>query len=621
VSDHNSLLGLYIPQQTIEHPDMPYLKPKDAGQWIAKLPTADIGETARLVYKALAAINRTPLPAQQRFKVLELFREPLEHVNQALRKRHMNQAFPLSDKNIKIAELTRELLWELAIGYKIIIEASFSKKSGRVDDRLLLTCVFRTMCYLGDSLLSAYLTYSPPQAKHTWREIHHLYLFAECNQFMQTTVKDDVTTMQHNRSTEAVYKHIILLSLANPYRLSQNEILSVNHALQHWSENSSLHMFDNVNRLSGIFAINLESGVAPSYYNISAKLIDANYVRILDTSALAQMLTDQYEELEIETKNAFLDTTSELSKINKETLHRLILAWGVTAKRHFSRKGKESEVRMSITTGLSSTHFHIREQYEIDQQEKSQGSSSILPAKFFGKAEYINHSITNLYDSDAESDIWDVSPERSVEGEEKYSLTEFDQYEIPDLEVPVETVGIGSSEVYDCLLVNESSGGYCISWDNSGRTKTIIGSLLGIKRKTGGENDDWNIGVIRWLKSPEETPMYIGIELLSSAANAIASRYIPDKGECGDYTRALLLPELPLTKRAQTLITQFSHKVGDCLELDVHGQSINVKLTKVLENNKAFNQFEFSIIKSDLRADAANESGEVKDFESVWSSI
>ncbi len=620
MSNHSSPLGLYIPQQTIEHPDMPYLKPKDAEQWIAKLPTAHIGETARLIYKAMASINRTPLPPQQRFKVLELFREPFEHVNQALRKRHLNQAFPLSDKNLKIAELARELLWELAIGYKIIIEASFSKKSGRVDNRLLLTAVFRTVCYLGDSLLSAYLTYSPPQAKRTWREIHHLYLFAECNQLMLKTVKDDVTTLQQNRSIAAVYKHIILLSLSNPYRLSQNEILSINHALIKWAEYSTLHMFDNVNRLSGIFAIDLEGGAAPSYYNTSTKPIDTNYVRILDTSTLTQMLIDQYEEPEIETQNTLLDAKE---KLNKETLHRLILAWGVTAKRHFSRKGKETEIRMSITTGLSSTHFHIREQYEIGQQEKSQGSSSILQAKFPGKAEYINNSITSLYDSDSQPDVWDIFSELKVEAKAKtkYRLTPFNQYAPPKHEAPVEAVEIERAEVYDCLLINESSGGYCISWDNSSRTKTIIGSLLGIKRKTGGESDDWNIGIIRWLKSPEKTPMYIGIEVLSSAANAIASRYISETGECGEYTRALLLPESPSTKRTQTLITQFSHKIGDRLELDVHGQSINVKLTKVLESNNAFNQFEFSIIKPNLRADAANQADGIKDFDSVWSSI
>ncbi|HFE37741.1 MAG TPA: hypothetical protein ENK06_04885, partial [Gammaproteobacteria bacterium] len=231
----NNPLGLYIPQQTLAFTDMPYLRPRDAEKWIAELPVVHVGETSRLIYKAIAEINRVPLPGQQRYKILVLFREPFEYVSQALQKKYINLAFPLSAKNLKIAELARELQLELAIGYKIIIEASLSKKSGRISSKVLLTSIFRAMYYLGESLLNNCLTYSP-QTGQTWQEIHHLYLFAEHNNLTSKKVSDDVIESQSGRTIATLYKHIILLSLSNPYRLSQADILRVDKALLRWAE-------------------------------------------------------------------------------------------------------------------------------------------------------------------------------------------------------------------------------------------------------------------------------------------------------------------------------------------------------------------------------------------------
>jgi len=607
VSTDSNALGLYIPQQTIEFPDMPYLKPRDAEKWIANLPTAHVGESARLVYKAIAAINRTPLPAQQRFKVLETFREPFEYVAQSLRKRYINQAFPLSEKNLKIAELARELQWELSIGYKVIIEASFSHKSGRVSNKLLLTCIFRALCCLGESLLSSYLTYSPPQASQTWREINHLYLFSERNRLVNEKVKDDVIKIQNNRSIGAIFKHIILLSLSNPYRLSQSEILRVNQALPAWAELSHLHLFNAIITPEGIFAIDLDNDAAPNYYNTSQKSIDTDYVRIFDTSDITKTLQSMYDDASDDAQNSIYDVEKNANELHKETLHRLILAWGTTPKRSAMREGKDQEERIHVTTGLLSTHWHIQKLYESELSD-----AQSLEPKFPASAEYKSESVAGTCEPGEKPDVWGIAPMKSHEDDA--TPTPNGQLGNPQITpAPPEE----NHEVHNCQLINESASGYCVRWDNNKKTKTIVGSLVGVSSR----KDDWNIGVIRWLKSPEKTPMYLGIELLSPTAYAIGSRSLSRRGDNGEYTRALLLPERQSSEQSQTLITQFLYKSGDRLELDIHGQLINVKLTKLLESSNAFNQFEFSIIKTEKILTPDNDDDKLKDFDGIWSSI
>ena len=617
MSKDSNPLGLYIPEQTIEFADAPYIKPRDAEKWIANLPTAHVGETARLIYKAMSEINRVPLPAQQRFKVLELFRDPFAYVSQALQKHYINQAFPLSNKNQKIAELTQELQQELAIGYKIIIEASLSQKSGRVDNKILLTSIYRAISCLGDSLLKSYLTYSPNSGQ-TWLEIHHLYLFSEHNSLIAENVKDELNTDTKDHNIGSLYKHIILLSLANPYRLAQAEILRVNKALYEWAKYSHLHILDNPNNPIGLFSIDLENNAPPSYYNTSDKQTNTGFIRILDTSELTRILRDQYENSTVELENNIRNTRINPNDISKETLRRLILAWGAVPKRNFSRKGKEE--RIDVTLGLSATHCYIQKQYETVQQEKSPPGEDFEDSHiaFQDKAHYDSDTVPSLGEPSSKPDIWDLANNPNLVNKQEFSFTPFSEIEQPHSPPQILRPHEEIYDIFNCLLINESAGGYCISWDNISTTKTIVGSLIGIKNRNEDEDSDWSIGVIRWLKSPEKTPMYIGIELLSPSAQAIAAKNLSNSS---DYSRALLLPELLTVKQPQTLITQSLYKVGDKLQLDVHGQPIQIKLSKLLTSSSAFNQFEFSIIKPVKKAKPTKNEEHMKNFDSIWSSI
>lgn len=617
MSNESNPLGLYIPPQTIEFAKAPYIKPRDAERWIANLPTAHIGETARLIFKAMSEINRVEIPPHQRFKLLELFRQPFDYVTQALIKHIIGQAFPLSGKNQKISELIRELQWEIAIGYKIIINSSLSGHFGRVD-KTLLTSINRALYYLGECLLKSYLVYTP-QNNQTWIEIHHLYLFAEHNGLISESVKDNLFPENNNSTIGTQYKHIILLSLANPYRLPQSEIQKVNTALFGWSKYSHLHMLDDPNNPIGLFAIDLESNAPPSYYNTAQKQSNSNFIRILDTSELTRILRDQIETSEKKSGNQKGKMQNTLD-VSQKTLKRLILAWGAVPKRNFSRKGKQTEVKVAL--GLSASHCFIQKAYE-DKQRKVAPDNEFRDSEieFDTKAVYQSDLIDNVGEPLSHPDVWDIAQNPTIQSKDELNFPAFTQFTNEGNSSPLLKTQNDIYDVYKCNLLNESAGGYCITWKNDIATKTVVGSLISLFNPEEEGQEEWSIGVIRWIKAIEKEYLYIGIELLSPSAQAIASKNITSQSKTFDYTRALLLPELRSVKQPQTLITQSLYHVGDKLALDVHGQSIKVTLTKLLENTSTFAQFEFSIIKTVKKPTPTDKNDRIKNFDSIWSSI
>ena len=170
-------------------------------------------------------------------------------------------------------------------------------------------------------------------------------------------------------------------------------------------------------------------------------------------------------------------------------------------------------------------------------------------------------------------------------------------------------------------MLNNGNGGYCISWENASTSKVAIGSLIGVAKYEFNEEGEWSIGIVRWIKNISDNAIQIGVQLISPDAQAVAAKNISDKNRPGEYTRCLLLPEIRTIKQPQTLITQSLFKINDRVELDVHGQTIKVKLTKVIESSGTFNQFLFSIIKTAKQNPSVDNIDHLKKYDSIWSLI
>merc|ERR1711965_555863 len=77
-------LNLRIPQQTLSSLSFAEGTEKGISQWLANLPKANIGETARQLYQGLIELNQYDVPADKRLAMLERIRPEVHYVCTAL---------------------------------------------------------------------------------------------------------------------------------------------------------------------------------------------------------------------------------------------------------------------------------------------------------------------------------------------------------------------------------------------------------------------------------------------------------------------------------------------------------------------------------------------------------
>ena len=79
-------LGLSVPKRQKPGKDAFSIRPRKVEQWIDALPKANLGETARQVYKALIETNQLELTHQDRTRFLESVREVVQYITDSMRK-------------------------------------------------------------------------------------------------------------------------------------------------------------------------------------------------------------------------------------------------------------------------------------------------------------------------------------------------------------------------------------------------------------------------------------------------------------------------------------------------------------------------------------------------------
>jgi cyclic-di-GMP-binding protein len=339
-------MQLHIQQRKTQGTPSFDANPAAVARWVETLPAVNIGETARRLYEALGDLSQQTLSPAQRFKALELLRPQVFYVLEALKKHIVGQSFPLGDKPRKVARLARELLRELGDGYKILVMEEVAG-SGRRDTRTLTTTLHRAMQCLAQLLLKAYQTYAP-HPEGVWSDIHQLYRYSETQDLHRTPVPGGRARRYPPSSIETLYKQILLLALACPYRMRHGEAEEVQARLERWAEHSRLNSMALPGHQPGLFMTNLASDEPPMYRSLRQGGENDVLCRALDTAELAEDI------------RAALSTLPEEQPIPaplEHTLRRLMLAWGVMPKRRFSRS--QQSARVAVAMGLAASHHFI----------------------------------------------------------------------------------------------------------------------------------------------------------------------------------------------------------------------------------------------------------------------
>ncbi|HYQ72485.1 MAG TPA: hypothetical protein VET88_11245 [Gammaproteobacteria bacterium] len=540
--------------------------------WVDDLPLLNTDKTLAMVSSALDQINTLDIPPQQRHETLELLSTSVMCITDALRKAFLGKQLPLQENSLQQAIQVIELCNRMACGYRIVVDDAGSIDAQR---RLLGTAIHRAIRYLSEVMLTNYQIYVQYPAG-LWGIIHALFGLAEELRLSTQLFTDNTLHTTSSSSIETIYKQGLLLSLACPYRLRQNEIHYVYNGLLDWARASRLYQASKTQKL-GLFAVNLRADLPPAYRALREDLQTNGNWRILDTSEMAHRMQQA-----ISGKARSTGRATGLG--DAQTMQRLMLAWGVMPKRKFSRYRKDASIRLVM--GMNAIH-RLAGTPAVEKEDVQNGiAETIRDHQYLQDPTFERATRVNLSDG------------REI-GAVQGSGTS-DQL----LRGAYSASGSGTNPVEVWKMENISAGGFCLLWDSESASCAQVGELVAILSHEENDNDTRQLGVIRWMKFTPAHGLELGIQLLSPGAMAVWAYICEDDPRPSNKLQGVLLPEIKaLRQPASLLLPSLPFRVGCISTLQYQGTTEAIILTRQIENTGAFAQYNFTPAEQATRSD------------------
>jgi hypothetical protein len=507
------------------------IRPRRIKAWLEALPLANIVEGARSVSDALISLNRTPLDADTRFKLLELYSTGINNLVPELEHKYTMVALPLPEKSRQAANLARRLYVELAYGYKMILLERLEKKRISIGGRKRLPLLIqRAMAALSKSLCAFYKTYSPTPPG-VWSEIHQLAHLA-----LQHRLHDEPLDGGAN-SISSTYKQALLLALANPHKLMQGEVDKVTDYLLKNGNLAKLYPMKDTQNTTGVFRVNLDSDAPPKSLEQNAKARMHNHI-LLGTDALVSALNEQIAKLESARAQKILnmpDHAKQASYLN--LLRRLLKDWTFMPKRKFQRMANNTV--MQICIGLRATFHFI--------SSRSEGAKA-------GALDF-------------RSDTQAGSPDEGKSAQAQFVTSEW-------------------------AVTNESAGGMglkCVSGINQ---PVRIGEIIGLR---ADEGQVWNIGVVRRVFSDNPEHLGLGVQMMAPVADPIIIKPVVAGPKETFQAALLLPEIRPLQQPATIVALPATFRSKLEYLVYKNNVISHVRAMRLVEQTASFDQFQFSV--------------------------
>jgi hypothetical protein len=533
--------------------------------WVDRLPLLNTGKTRQLLVETLDRLNQLEMSPDDRNESLEILSTSVMCVIDALKKDFLDKPLPLQARHATQSNQAIDLCNRMATGYRIMAD---DLGQSEAQNRMLSIAIHRSLRYLSEVLLGHYQVYLQ-YPEGLWRSIHSLYALAEECGINRLSITDTTLPTPETSNIDTIYKQILLLSLACPYRLRQKEIHFAYNALIDWASFCQLsNPASGIER--GLFSVHTQSDDPPAYRDLHTDSDrDIHHTRILDTSAVADRLR---AVLENESRN-------HTGFGNRDTLQQLILAWGAMPKRRFPRHPSAAALPVKLVIGLSTIHQLVSgPQTQDESVEEIIMDNAWLQDPTFDRTTRIN---TGTQSSDTHP---------GKQAGETAANTLSGAYSAGEISGP---------NVEFWKIADMSAAGYCLLWDNSEASSARVGELVAIIDQEQDKNNSWQLGVIRWMKFDPAHGLELGIQMLSPGAIAVWAYVRND--DVGQHIAAInrmqgiLLPGIEKIAQEHSLILPcLPFRTGCSSVLEIHDDTREIILTRQLENTGRFAQYHFS---------------------------
>jgi hypothetical protein len=577
--------------------------------WIAALPVANLGETSRRLYSALVDLNQQSLQPRKRVGVLEQLNEYVKYTSEAMKKHFVGKRFPLDTKDYRVARLAQALSIQLAIGYQTAAFAELEASGYKAGKSLAPDALNRALMGYETTLLRTYQVYAS-YPRGLWRRINKLYAAAEAYGFEnlepESEGKSDI-----RYSIASIYKRLLLLALACPYRLRQPEIEHVDAFIKGIASQCRFSGLEENPSPNGIFVVDLDSDNPPSYY-IASEEYDQESCRLLHTTQLADIVHDHLQQASSNKDSK----TGNGTLVSQPVLRRLMLGWGVMPNRRSVRNRKHLSVL--VASGLSAAHYFISGEVTFSEDEGP--AKGAEPGTLFETKSHFESKPLKSQQKVHVLDVWQIGGERPEDVDHNH-LGMID-FEVPGK--PRVKPAFAKYRMEKWNMVDSSAGGYRLLWEINKASDAQVGELLGIRKSDDTDEFDLVLGAVRWIKGTPKQGVELGVEILSPGAVAVAIRLLRPDGSCGQYTRALLLPANETDGQPETLITPtVPYRSGDRIVVNIDGKETQAELGKLVENTGCVAQFQFTTadIGTGTLKDSDPSQAEPEDFDTLWGSL
>ena len=590
--DQSSLLRMPTPDRSV----LSFCAASSAGlaTWLAALPKANLGETARLLYQAILEVNQLHASASLRLQLLELMRPEIAYVCKQLERFFFNQPLVLGERPRQVAGLCQALQKNLALGYKQVAVALSIKPTPDRDSLQSLTIALQraihSLCALQIRASQLY----NPSPSGLWLELHQLYAMAVEYGVQTNQVSDEVAVHARKSSAQSSYLVALLLGCARCNQMRQRSIAQLGDLLEAWS---GLVRLQPASAEGSLLAFSPRADEPPRYRSLFEQ-DDIPQLLGIDASRLVAEAA-RYLAAEDTVSNGGLPLPKGVSL---DLLQHLSATWSEISERTFHRAPAQGTLRLCI--GMSALHYYLSGQRLFNELLK--------------RPELKKSDIFRAGGSAA--DIWAQAFDAAPLGTNLFTDEHID-FIAPSNESAVPSETPDSFPTFDVQLVNHSPGGYCLAWPQEVPDQLQAGELVGLQDRNGQE---WRIAVVRWLRQVRGGGLQMGIELIAPEAQPCGLKLVRGTDQGSAYLRALLLPEIAALSRPATVIApclpfQEGHKVL----INQNGDEHRAVLGGRQNNTGSYNQFAYQIVgrQTQPAAAAPGVAPAKDDFELLWPSL
>lgn len=517
-------------------------RPAELRRFLEQLPYTDPIKTCGIVSEELAALNRQRLAPQIRLPLVELYRQTFRKLIQ-LQARLLRGGIAVRQSrkaNEALSALSR-LARELSFAFKIVVTDKLDEGDIKQGDRILQASILRAIKFLGLEQLFSYHSYAPASS-HVWGELNQLYALALTHGLADSSYIDDENSTLPSSSITHVYKQIALTARSDPYHLGNGEAWKVYDFLDHWAELAKITRSGPGQRKNGQFLIDLEGNSAPQPFDGDRKELDSEHHRLLDTHDLARWIDDQIRELEV--GNLTVAETVHLDLAPHEivrVLRYLMLTWW-----HCPTRQHERRERLSWVEGVCG----LNSAYELLKEDA------------------------------------DLAAEPSPHSDDSIEISTSGAMRRPS--------GIRVQQER-WRLINHSTGGVALGVRLPCNPAMRVGQLI-IFRNPAGKEEDWLLGVIRWLSQEQEDEIKVGVQYLSDHAKPVVLR-----DTSSDTTRAISALEIEIRQANRPMPPQLITPHGIYqpqkeATIKANGEQIRIRASKLIEATSSLDRFYFERI-------------------------